>query len=128
MYPLAAIRYFAEADGPLEVTRATATPHPADPARIDRGMHASFALPGDVSADLYCDFGMPGWGPFGLLPRLPKQLVTLRLEGGTVEFFGFPIPHGYHYITVRPRDGRARTEKVYKRPGGDGTDKEWWST
>ncbi|KIP03754.1 hypothetical protein PHLGIDRAFT_37266 [Phlebiopsis gigantea 11061_1 CR5-6] len=117
-----------DADGALEVARSVATPHAADPARIDRGMRATFALPGgDATAELYCDFAMPGWGPFGLLPRLPKQLVTLRMEGGTVEFYGFPLPHVYHYIKVTPHGGRARTEKVYKHPGG-GNDEEWWSS
>ncbi|KIP03770.1 hypothetical protein PHLGIDRAFT_121300, partial [Phlebiopsis gigantea 11061_1 CR5-6] len=128
VYPLAAIRFFADAPGALEVTHAAATPHAADRARVDRGMRAAFALPGtDATAELYCDFAMPGWGPLALLPRLPKQRVTLRMEGGTVEFYGFPIPHVYHYITIAPREGRARTEKVYRRPGG-GEDQEWWST
>ena len=118
-YPLSALLYLTGA-ATLAVTRATPLPHPADPARIDRGMRATLALPGDATAELYCDYRMPGWGPWGLLPRLPKAALTLTMEGGTIEFYGLTFPHLYHYIQVTPRDGPARTEKVYAPPDGRG--------
>ncbi|CDO73710.1 hypothetical protein BN946_scf185015.g38 [Trametes cinnabarina] len=42
VYPIAAIRNATGLDNaPFEVTSATATPHPSDPTRIDRAMHAT---------------------------------------------------------------------------------------
>ena len=52
--------------------------------------------------------------------------VTVELEGGTVEFSGYPLPHGLSAISVKPKKGKARTEKVYKHK--DGTGQEWWSS
>ncbi|KAI0759684.1 NAD-P-binding protein [Trametes elegans] len=124
VYPLAAIRYLTGTESaPAEVTRATALGNPGT-TRIDRGMHATYALPSSVTAETYVDFAMPGWGPFGLLPRLPKVTARVELEGGTVEFFNYPLAGALHWIKVRPRKGAARTEKAYKRPDGSG-DASW---
>lgn len=124
MYPLSAIRYFASSEP--TITSATAVGHALDASRVDRAMHATFALPHDVTGELHCDFALPGWGPFGLLPHLPKMGVTIALEGGTLEYYGFPLPHLRSYVTVRPKRGQARTESVYKHP--DGTGEGWWSS
>ncbi|KIP03769.1 hypothetical protein PHLGIDRAFT_121299 [Phlebiopsis gigantea 11061_1 CR5-6] len=125
VYPLSAILYLTGADA-LKVTRAAAIPHPADPARIDHGMRATLALLDGATAELYCDYRMPGWGPCGLLPCLPKVLLLLDMEGGTVEFFGFTMPQIYHYIQVTPRRRPQRTEKVYRH--ADGTGDGRWSS
>lgn len=89
-------------------------------------MHATMDFPSNVSAEVYVDFAMPGWGPFGIIPRMPKMMVTVDLEGGSIEFFGFPLPHGISSIKVKPKKGKARTEKVYQHPDGTGAD--WWSS
>ncbi|KAI0363892.1 NAD-P-binding protein [Pilatotrama ljubarskyi] len=120
VYPLAAIRYLTgtEMDVP-QVTKATAFGQP-ETTRIDRGMHTTYALPDSVSGEMYVDFAMPGWGPFGMLPRMPKLSVKVALEGGDIEFFNYPLAGSYHWIKVKPRRGSARTEKVYKLPNGGG--------
>lgn len=125
VYPLAAIRYFAESE-PSAVTRTDATGLRSDPTRVDRAMHATFTFPASVTAELYVDFAMPGWGPLGLIPRLPQQSIIIALKGGSIEYYGFPIPHVRNYIKVVPKQGKPRTEYVYKRP--DGTGEEWWSS
>ena len=138
MYPLTVIRYLTGTDATAaQVTYAKAAEHPLDPSRVDRGMHAVFSLPvpsgpgSDSAADCptgetFCDFLMPGWGPFGLIPRMPQLSVTLKMEGGEIEFFNYIIPHAFHYIRVRPRKGKSRTEQVYKRLDGSG--ESWWTT
>ena len=127
MYPLAEIRFITAADTtPLDVTSAKAIGHPKDPERIDRGMHAAFEFPSSVTGETYADFAMPGWGPFGLIPRMPKLSVKVALEGGDIEYFNYPLAGSYHWIKVKPRKGRARTEKAYKHP--DGTGDASWTT
>ncbi|KAF8485634.1 hypothetical protein JB92DRAFT_2760613 [Gautieria morchelliformis] len=125
VYPLSAVRYFTSSD-PLEVTSATSIGHALDPQRIDRSMHTFFSFPGSISAETFVDFQMPGWGPFGLLPRALKISVYIILEGGEIDFYNFAVPHLYHSIKVKPRGKKTRVEKVYKRPDGYG--EEWWST
>lgn len=120
VYPLAAIRFLTGTESdPPEVTRAKALGNP-DKTRIDRGMQTTYSLPASVSGETYVDFAMPGWGPFGLLPRMPKLSVRVALEGGDIEFFNYPLAGAYHWIKVKPRKGAARTEKVYKHPDGKG--------
>ncbi|KAH9847871.1 NAD-P-binding protein [Lenzites betulinus] len=120
VYPLAAMRFLTgvESDAP-EVTKATALGQPQT-TRIDRGMHVTYALPSSITGETYVDFAMPGWGPFGLFPRMPKLSVRVALEGGDIEFFNYPLAGAYHWIKVKPRKGSARTEKAYKHPDGKG--------
>ncbi|PCH39026.1 NAD(P)-binding protein [Wolfiporia cocos MD-104 SS10] len=125
VYPLLALRYFTSSD-PVNVTKATAIGHAADPARVDRAMYAQFQFPSSVEGETFCDFSMPNWGPFGLFPRMIKWDVVIECERGTVEFFNFPMPHMYHSITVKPHSGQKRVEKSYKFKSGPG--EEWWST
>lgn len=120
VYPLAAIRFLTSTESdPPEVIKAKAFGTP-EKTRIDRGMHTTYSLPASVSGETYVDFAMPGWGPFGLLPRMPKLSVRVALEGGDIEFFNYPLAGAYHWIKVKPRKGAARTEKVYKHPDGKG--------
>ncbi|KAI9060638.1 NAD-P-binding protein [Trametes sanguinea] len=127
VYPLAAIRHAVGADTAiLEVTSATSSPHPIDPARIDRAMHTTYNLPDSATAETVNDFAIPGTGPFGLIPSLPQISLTVRMEGGEVEFFNYPFPHMYHYIKVKPKRGSARTEKVYRY--ADSRDGEGWTS
>ncbi|KAI8969882.1 NAD-P-binding protein [Trametes punicea] len=123
VYPLAAIRYLTGTEPEVpEVKHAKAFGQPPDTGRVDRGMHATFALPSPtgVTGETYADFAMPGWGPFGLLPRMPKLSVKVALEGGDIEYFNYPLAGSYHWIKVKPRKGSSRTEKVYKHPDGSG--------
>ncbi|OSD06581.1 NAD-P-binding protein [Trametes coccinea BRFM310] len=127
VYPLAAIRHALGLDTQiLEVTSATPSPHPIDPARIDRAMHTTYSLPDSAMAETVCDFAIPGKGPFGLIPSLPQLNVTVHLESGEVEFCNYAVPHRYHSIKVKPKRGTARTEKVYRY--ADGRDGEGWTT
>lgn len=89
-------------------------------------MHVSYALPSSGTAESYVDFSMPGWGPFGLIPRMPKLSVVVKLEGGEIEYYNYPLAGSYHWIKVKPRKGSARTERVYKHPDGSG--EAWWTS
>ena len=127
VYPLGAIRYLAGADKTaVEITNAHAEPIPSDPKRVDRGMHVSYALPDSITAESYVDFSMPGWGPFGLLPRMPKLSAIVKLEGGEIEYYNYPLAGSYHYIKVKPKKGSGRTERAYKHPDGSG--EAWWTS
>jgi len=125
VYPLSAVRYFSSSDL-AKVESASAIGHERDPARIDRAMRAHLVLQSSVEADVFFDFGMPGWGPFHLLPRMVKGSVHVELEGGSIDYFNFALPTLYHSITVKPIGKKARVEKAYQFKEGPG--KEWWST
>ncbi|KAL1949493.1 hypothetical protein VTO73DRAFT_8374 [Trametes versicolor] len=125
VYPLAAIRCVTGADiSAPAVTSATAIGHAYDPARIDRRMHATYALPDSVTAESTADSGTPGWGPFGLLPSAIDINLKVSLEGGEISLFNFVAPGFYHSIKVKPKRGTARTEKAYTYADGRG-DKSW---
>ncbi|EIW57561.1 NAD-P-binding protein [Trametes versicolor FP-101664 SS1] len=127
VYPLTAVRYVTGADtAALEVTSATAVGHVSDPARIDRAMHATYALPDSVTAETFADLSAPGWGPFGLIPRWPQIGLSVALEGGDVEVFNPLDPGVYHHIRVKPKRGQSRTEKHYRYADGRG-EKNWHS-
>ncbi|EPT00021.1 NAD-binding protein [Fomitopsis schrenkii] len=125
VYPLSAIRYFSSSNL-VTVATATAEGFSRDLERIDRAMRAHLLLESSVEADMFIDLGMPGWGPFHLIPRMPKCNLHLALEGGTIGFFNFIMPTAYHSITIEPRGQERRTEKVYGFEEGPG--QEWWST
>ncbi|TFK87460.1 NAD-P-binding protein [Polyporus arcularius HHB13444] len=139
VYPLAALRFITAADtAALTVTSATAIGHKLDRARIDRGMHATYTLPlsptwnpesatkADATAETTVDFAMPGWGPFGLFPRMIKNEITVFLEGGEIFVYNFVSPGMFHYIKVRPKCGRTRYEQAYKFKDGRG--KRLWDS
>lgn len=89
-------------------------------------MRATLTFPSSVTSELFCDFAMPGWGPFGLLPRMPKVNISISMDKGDIELFGYPFPHLYNAITIKLKGGPARTEHVYKH--ADGSGEEWRST
>ncbi|KAI0359853.1 NAD-P-binding protein [Trametes cingulata] len=127
VYPLTAVRYVTGAtSAPLEVTSATASGHASDPARIDRAMHATYALPDSITAETTADLAAPGWGPFGLIPRWPKLELSVSLEGGDIQVFNFIDPGVIHWIKVRPKRGVDRKEQVYRYDDGRG-EKTWHS-
>ncbi|KAI0833492.1 NAD-P-binding protein [Trametes gibbosa] len=128
VYTLAAIRFVTGNEkGPaLEITSATATGHVNDPARVDRAMHATYALPDSVTAESYVDFARPGWGPFGLIPGWPHTDLVVSLEGGEVTLVNYPLAGMYHVIKIKPKQGPARTEKAYRYADGRGDIS--WST
>ncbi|KDQ31924.1 hypothetical protein PLEOSDRAFT_23216 [Pleurotus ostreatus PC15] len=125
VYSLSAIRYVTS-NNPVKVGEATAVGHPADSPNIDKSMNAHLVLPSSVSGDLYVDFSMPGWGPFGMIPRALETAVVVELEEGTVELTNFPLPHIFNTITIRPKIGKKRNESVYRFKDGRG--EEWWTT
>ncbi|KAF8526948.1 hypothetical protein BU17DRAFT_40280, partial [Hysterangium stoloniferum] len=125
VYPLSALHYFASSE-PIEVVSATATGHATDPTHIDRSMHTIFKFLASISGETFVDFQLPGWGLFSIIPQGLKFCVYIKLEGGEIDFTNFALPHLWHSIKVRPRDGKARIEKMYKRPDGSG--EEWWSS
>ena len=128
VYPLAAIRFMTAADtAPLDVTSAKAIGHPSDPERIDRVMHIIYAFPNsDVTAEVDTDSSAPGWGPFGLLPRMLRIDITIKLEGGEVFIYNFVLPSAFHFIRVKPKKGPGRFERVYTFKEGKG--EKSWST
>ena len=110
---------------PLEVTSANAIGHANDPERIDRAMNVTYALPGsDTTAEMYIDFSLPGWGPFGLIPHMLRTDITITLEGGEIFVFNFVRPSTFHFIRIKPKKGFGRFEQVYKFKDGRG-DKSW---
>lgn len=134
-YPLAMVRYVTSAN-PTEILSADVEllPNPKDEATrrsIDVGTSATLAFPSDVTAFIACHERWQGWGPFGLLPRIPDLTFKAVCEGGTIELFNYVGPHLYHSITIMPagkngKPGKKRVEKAYKFPDGLGED--WWST
>jgi hypothetical protein len=125
VYPLSALRYLTS-NNPTKIRDAAVVGHPNDPTRIDKSMHALLAFPSSVTGELYVDFAMPGWGPFGILPKSLKTGVTIELEEGTVELSNFPVPHVFNKITIRPKHGAQHVERVYRFKSGFG--EQWWST
>ncbi|TBU33284.1 NAD(P)-binding protein [Dichomitus squalens] len=128
VYPLAEIRFVTSTDTvPLEVTSAKAVGHPKDPERIDRAMHIVYALPNtDATAEVDIDLSAPGWGPFGLLPRMMRIDATIKLEGGNIFIYNFVMPTAFHFIRVSPKKGPGRFEQVYTFKDGKG--EKSWST
>ena len=118
---ISAVRFIASAE-PTSVLTAIHTAH--RDAKVDRGSQATFAFPNDIIADINCDLQTP-WR-LGIIPRWPNIHITVQLEGGDVFLNYFPAPYIYHRITVIPKDGKTRTEKVYKPKEGKG--EEWWTT
>ena len=109
-----------------EVTVARASGLSSDASRVDRAMHATYALPYNITAETHVDFGIPGWGPFGILPYLPRISMVVKLEGGEIEYFNYPFAGSYHYIKVKSKKGLSRTEKAYKHRDGKGESR--WTT
>ncbi|TFK51866.1 NAD(P)-binding protein [Heliocybe sulcata] len=134
-YTMSCIRYFTGSD-PLEVTEAKAEAPilkdaslSSETALVDGTTTAHLALPNSISGSLMVSFGLPGWGPWGILPRFPELGVQIECEGGEIVYFNYPGSWAYHYITVKTRDGngrKVRTEKAYKPKSGKG--EEWWTT
>lgn len=90
-------------------------------------MYTVFSFPDSISGETYADFAMPGFGPFGLFPRKLQFGVYLTLEGGEINLTNFALPHVWHTITIVPKKGKTRIEKVYKPVEGDKPGELWWS-
>lgn len=125
VYPLSAVRFFTASE-PVKVSSAHAVGHAADPARIDREMTARLMLQSSIEAETYADFGMSGWGPFHIFPRLLKASVHVECERGALEYFNYPLAHVFHSIKIKPQGGKERVEKAYRFADGRGQD--WWSS
>lgn len=96
-----------------------------DTSKIDVTTRVALALPGGVSASLLASLGMPP--RFGIIPVMPQIKATAVCENGESSLYNFVMPTLYHSLTVKPKGGKQRVEKVYKfqdgRPG-----EEWWTT
>ncbi|EJD07631.1 NAD-binding protein [Fomitiporia mediterranea MF3/22] len=131
-YTLAMVRYLTDSE-PSDVISAEAEllPNPNDdPSRrnIDIGTTALLSFPNDVTASIACHCRQSGWGPFGLLPRIPGVVCKAECESGTVEINNYVSPHIHHSITVMPKgkEGKKRTEEAFTFPDGFG--EYWWSS
>jgi len=126
-YTVNCVRYVSGTN-PTGVLSANPVGHPKDPSRVDSSMAAVFSLPSDATADIKCNFSIPGWGPFGILPDLSQIRCTVTCEGGTVQLDNYVMPTVWHTLTVSPNDGKKRIEKVYKFAEGKGKGEDWWTT
>ncbi|KAF8586323.1 NAD(P)-binding protein [Ramaria rubella] len=120
-YPILAVRTILSAE-PTSVLTANHKSH-LDP-NIDRMVQATFTFPNDVTADIFCDLQMPWY--LGIIPPWPKLHITVQLEGGQVCLYNFPGAHFINSITITPKDGKKRVERIYKPKEGKGED--WWTT
>lgn len=121
-YAISFARYLAGAD-PIRITSATADTDSKLP-KVDIGASADLVFPGateggpEIEGRIESQFRLPGWGPFGLLPRImPVIFGKVVCEEGEVELTNFVFPWVYHSLTVKGKDGKSRTEKVYGIPG-----------
>lgn len=128
-YPVSFVRFLTSAE-PISITSAHARPAPD--ARVDVGTIATLAMPGDVTATIECDMALPP--RFGFIPRMFDMGMTVKGDKGEATLFNFILPMLYHYITVKTKDGKSRTEKVYVPPSTEGEwegwpkAETWWST
>ena len=134
-YTLNIIRLLASST-PSSVVAATATVYPSPSSTeqlVDLSTKATLSFPNDVTATLYCNLNMPWWGPFGLIPPMPRVIVKVKCENGEIELYNFVLPTLYHWIRVRVEDAsrrgkvKERVEKVYKFADG-GKGEAWWTT
>jgi len=115
---------------PTSVVAATPVVYepPSAPAlhvkNVDRRMEATLGFPKDITATIVCDLSVPH--TFGFIPTIPKIMLVVEGELGSLEMFNFGIPTFYHSITVKIKGGHTRVEKVYKDKERKG--EEWWST
>lgn len=93
---------------------------------IDIGTTASLAFRDDITGSIACHSQLPGWGPFGLLPRIPDLHLEVVCERGTIRIYNYIAPNLYHYISVTHKEGKKRTEKVHKY--ADGYGEASWTT
>ncbi|KZW00169.1 NAD(P)-binding protein [Exidia glandulosa HHB12029] len=128
-YPLSFIRFLTSAE-PSSVASAHA--RPAADARVDAATLATFTLPGDATASIECDLALKP--RLGFVPQMVKLGMTVKGDKGEATLFNFVMPVLYHYITVKTKDGKSRTEKVYVPPSMEGEwngwpkAQVWWST
>ncbi|KAI0341084.1 NAD-P-binding protein [Trametopsis cervina] len=124
VYTLDSIRYITSSN-PVEIVSAKAVKHVRDD-QTDRQMAVTYSFPSSISASSLVDMQAPGWGPFGLIPQMLGNSMTIKLEGGEIYHYGLTLPHLYHKIKVTPKNGKARVEKAYVFKSGLG--QSWWSS
>ena len=130
VYTLTISKFLAGAS-PLSVASAEVLQAFSKDPRVDTGMSGTFTFPSDVIVSTRSHMRQPGFGPFGLIPHFPDIWVTVQCEGGSISMFNYVAPSVYHFITVKPKGGKVRTEKVYAVKDdkyGPGGKIEWWST
>ncbi|KDQ14949.1 hypothetical protein BOTBODRAFT_333766 [Botryobasidium botryosum FD-172 SS1] len=134
VYPLSAIRYLLSAE-PISIESSVPTPHPQNPAAIDRAIHAVLTFPESITADITGDLQLQPWGPFGLIPQLPKISLAVHLEGGDVTLSNFAVPTLWHTIQVITKaesgaNAQTRSEIAFTFKDEDGKEhgEVWWTT
>jgi len=129
-YVISAARYLI-GENPTGVISSTPTSIFQPDPRIDNGITAVLEFSQDRTAEVTCDLQLKGWGPFGIIPSMPRLGVTVEAEGGKIRLNNFPVPHVFHSITVSPRGKAKRVEKHYVHPRAAGSDtagEPWWTT
>jgi predicted dehydrogenase len=90
---------------------------------VDRQATATISLASGATGHLDVDLSAPA--KYGIVPNYSFKF---KVEGdeGSVEMSNFIMPTFLHTITVTLKNGKTRTEKVYKP--NDGVGEEWWTT
>lgn len=130
-YPMNCIRYLASSNPTAILNVSHRVFQPPNPsasyvAKVDEQTVASFALPNDITAQLTCDLREPKI--LGFIPRMPQISAAVECEAGKVELYNFVLPSMYHTLTITPRSGAARKEKVYTFKDGPLRGEPWWET
>lgn len=125
-YPLSLAR-FLTGQNHVQMTVVTCDGYPGDVKRVDQRFLATLAFPDDVAASIRVDMAMANI--LGVIPRMPRIDVTIKGEKGEVFMQNYMTPTLWHYITVKTKDGKTRTEKAYKPlPGSTMKGEVWWTT
>ncbi|KAH9916225.1 hypothetical protein B0H21DRAFT_781978 [Amylocystis lapponica] len=119
-YPINVIRYLTSSVPVVESAKAICRRE-----NIDRRIEAHLSLPNEGSATIMIDSALDGWGPFKLIPQLPKLTARVECEHGSIEIFNYVVPSLFNRITIT-KDGKSRSERVYKTKEGKG-ETPWWS-
>lgn len=128
------LRYIVGAD-PIEVLSATPDLMPTQdgsPSKVDAGMTATFAFPGDVTGAAICHLRTSP--TFGFIPQFPRVQLSIKCENGELEMLNHVMPVLYHWIEVSVKDGKGgngrkkRVEKVYNSTEPDVKGEDWWTT
>ena len=128
------LRHIIGAD-PLDVLSATPDLMPTkdgSASKIDQGMTAMFAFPGDATGTVTCHMRVPP--TLGFIPHFPTIRLAVICENGELNVFNFVMPSLYHSIEVSVKDGKGgqgrkkRIEKVYKPTESGIKGEDWWTT
>jgi hypothetical protein len=117
---------------PTSVQSANPIPTAAD-VKVDSAMTTRLSFPNDANASLSVNLSEPNWGPFKLIPSMPR--VDLKIVGteGEIDVMNFAAPYILHSITLSQKGKGKRVLKVYEfeKIGGKkvvANAEDWWTT